>query len=131
MKMLKSKKKINICMLIIMGIILYIIPYLTTGIINNDELYQRLLSMSGPIEFAKKIFEECVFDKGRAISSIVLPLTIITEFIGKSTYSFKMIQCIIIFSNCILFSKLVCKITSKRELGRIVCKRYNPSTLTN
>lgn len=57
MKMLKSKKKINICMWIIMGIILYIIPYLTTGIINNDELYQRLLSMSGPIEFAKKFLK--------------------------------------------------------------------------
>ena len=44
-------------MWIIMGIILYIIPYLTTGIINNDELYQRLLSMSGPIEFAKKFLK--------------------------------------------------------------------------
>lgn len=117
--MMKNKKTLMLIgILISVTLLLFIFPYISTGIMNNDELRHRLLAMSGTFNFSKSIFRELVHDKGRAISAFILPITIVTEFIGKSTYSFKAFQFFIIIVNITFFCKLIKSISKNETLSK-------------
>lgn len=94
------------------------IPITRLGIMHNDELMSRYWSTQGFFTFYNHYFIEQI-QKGRALSSVIIPFSMFLGYIGKKAVVFKTIQLIsIIFCN-IFFSKLVFKITKNKKLSLV------------
>lgn len=110
----KHKKKIIMVLFIIL-IILFSIPIIKLGVIHNDELMSRYWSSQGFFTFYKHYFLEQL-QKGRALSSVIIPFTMYLGFIGQSTYSFKIIQIISIIITGLMFGNLLKKIFNDKKI---------------
>ena len=95
-----SNKKTLIGLFIVL-IICVGYPILKCGIMHNDELMSRLWSLQGFPTFYLHYFHEQI-EKGRALSSFIIPLTQYLGFIGQKSYQFRIMQIISIFC-CLAF----------------------------
>ena len=117
-----EEKKRNQCFIFLMvvGTVLLFFPLLTLGIMHNDELLARYWSMRGVKEFLTHSYTELLQGKGRAMSCLVVPVTQILGYIGKSRYCFRILQVLTVISNIGLFAKLTEEIFHKKTLTGIV-----------
>lgn len=105
----KFKHKNYIIILIILLCICVSIPILKLGIMHNDELMSRFWSSQGFVAFYKHYFIEQI-EKGRALSSFIIPITMYLGFIGQDTITFKFFQ---------IISILLCLFSMNNLLKRI------------
>lgn len=115
-----EEKKRNQCFIFLMvvGTVLLFFPLLTLGIMHNDELLARYWSMRGVKEFLTHSYTELLQGKGRAMSCLVVPVTQILWYIGKSRYCFRILQVLTVISNIGLFAKLTEEIFHKKDSDR-------------
>lgn len=112
-KLIKNKKVI--IGLLIALIICVGIPMIKTGIMHNDELMSRLWSSQGFTTFYNHYFHEQI-EKGRTLSSVIIPLTMYFGFIGQSTFSFKFFQILSIILCLVFMAKLLMKILKDKRI---------------
>lgn len=105
--------------LLIFGIMLalVIIPWWTQGIMCNDQVQRRALSMGGPLYFIREIIDMQVHSKGRALSSWLVPMTMYLDFVGKSHVAFRVIPILTILLNMCLFGWLTYKWFANKTLS--------------
>ena len=111
---LKSNSKIKITLFILL-IICVGLPILRLGIMHNDELMSRFWSSQGFASFYKHYFVEQI-EKGRALSSFIIPITMYLGFIGQNSFSFKFFQYISILLCLIFMSKLLYNIFNDKKI---------------
>ena len=111
---LENNKKIIIGLLIAL-IICVGIPMIKTGIMHNDELMSRLWSSQGFTTFYKHYFYEQI-EKGRTLSSLIIPLTMYLGFIGQNSLSFKFFQILSIVLCLLFMMKLLMKIFKDKKM---------------
>lgn len=107
-----KEKDILWLIICLLGIFLFIFPYMSVGTTNNDEVQARYWSMLGFKEFYSHFFEELLL-KGRAISCWIVPITHMLGYIGEETYCFKILQILVILLNIGAFGKLIKMLFSK------------------
>lgn len=100
------EKNVVYFILIGIGIILFVLPYISIGIMHNDELIARYWSFNGFFQFYLKSFHDFL-SKGRAISSITTPVFQYLGFITSNMYVCRVIQISIIILNIISFGTLI------------------------
>ena len=117
-----NERKKNQCFIFLMviGAFLLFFPLLTLGVMHNDELLARYWSMRGIKEFLVHSYTELLEGKGRAMSCLVVPVTQILGYIGKSRYCFRILQVITVISNIGFFAKLIDEIFHEKELTGIL-----------
>lgn len=114
-----NNQKINVKLFLMacMLIILIGIPLCGTGVVVNDELQARCLSLQGFWEFYKVNFISYLHD-GRPMAAIVNSFTMYLGFIGNgNTYIFRTIQLIILLMENISFSIFTGKVTNEKSVG--------------
>lgn len=85
---------------------LYLVPYLRSGLMNNDSLFEQYHQKLGFREFFRFYHNELI-GKGRALSSWILPILQYPEYAGRSTYGYRALQMVLIFLDAAAFGKLV------------------------
>lgn len=106
--------------LIIISGMLFFYPYITEGIMHNDELLARFWGMQGFFTFYKHYFNELLFEKGRALSSWFVPIVQYLGVMKTSTLLFKVMQLVSIILNVAIFGMLVDKIFHNTKFSRFV-----------
>lgn len=105
---------------ILLLIICFSVPIIKLGIMHNDELMSRFWSSKGFLEFYYHYLIEHV-QKGRALSCFILPFTMYLGFVGKSTFVFRILQVLSIFSCCYLFTILLNKLFNNKKISGVFC----------
>lgn len=114
---ISSKKNQLLVLGIVILVILITLPWVGIGIIVNDELQARCLSLTGFSNFYKENFLSYLYD-GRPLAAIVNSFTMYIGFIGNGdTYVFKTIQVIVLCAESMAFSCFVKKITNDRVVS--------------
>ncbi|MBM6899793.1 hypothetical protein H6B10_08740 [Gemmiger formicilis] len=105
--------------LLVFGIMLalVIIPWWTQGIMCNDQVQRRALSMGGPLYFIREIIDMQVHSKGRALSSWLVPAAMYLDFVGKSQVAFRVIPILTILLDMCLFGWLTYKWFANKTLS--------------
>lgn len=110
-------------------VIIISIPYFRTGVIINDELQARCLSLQGFVNFYKTNFYSYLND-GRPLAAIVNSFTMYLGFLGNGdTYIFKFFQILILIGEGIAFGFLTSKIIGNNKYGLlafILCFGFLP-----
>lgn len=102
----------TICLIVIVAI-----PFFRCGVIVNDELQARSLSMQGFMNFYKTNFSSYIYD-GRPLGAIVDSFTMYIGFIGKgNAIIFKFFQVCTLIFECALFACFVNKLVKNKVLG--------------
>ena len=108
--------KAFIYILIFLSIIAFGYPIIKLGIMHNDELMSRYWSSQGFEVFYKHYFVE-QFQKGRALSSVIIPFSMYLGFVGQGTYMFKIGQIASIILVLYLFCRLLKKIFQDKNIS--------------
>ena len=109
-----NNNKFKIIFLILLVICIGL-PIVRLGIMHNDELMSRFWSSQGFFEFYKHYFYEQL-EKGRALSSFIIPFTMYLGFIGQNTLSFKFFQLLSIVLCVYFFIKLLKRIFKNNKM---------------
>lgn len=115
---IKEHRKTMKIILISIFIILFSLPILKLGIMQNDELISRFWSKQGFLKFYGHYFIEQI-EKGRALSAITIPLSMYIGFLSQNTYIFKAFQVAMIILPVILFGSLLKKIFNDNKIKYI------------
>ncbi len=113
-KFLHSKTALYL--LIILAVIGFGYPIIKLGIMHNDELMSRYWSSQGFVTFYKHYFIEQL-QKGRALSSLIIPFSMYLGFLGQKSITFKFFQILSILLTVYLFSKLLKKVFNNSKIG--------------
>lgn len=108
--------KVSVSILILLVLIAFGYPIIKLGIMHNDELMSRYWSLQGFIAFYKHYFVEQI-QKGRALSSIIIPFSMYLGFLGQKTITFKIGQILSIILTVYLFSKLLKKVFKSEKFA--------------
>lgn len=103
---IKKYKKVILYILILILIILFSLPILKLGIMQNDELISRFWSSQGFVNFYKHYFIEEI-EKGRTLSALTIPASMYLGFLSQNTYIFKAFQVLMIVLPVIFFGNLL------------------------
>lgn len=116
-KRILRSKKFQIVVIILL-IICISLPILKLGVMQNDELISRLQSFKGFGGFFSHYVVEQV-EKGRALASFIIPISMYTGFISRNTYIFKGIQFLSLVVTLLMFIKLLNKVFKNKSLNII------------
>ena len=110
------QSKLGLSIIIALALIAFVYPIIKLGIMHNDELMSRYWSSQGFMNFYKHYFVEQI-QKGRTLSSVIIPFSMYLGFLGQKTFTFKIGQIISIILNVYLFSKLLKKVFKSDKLA--------------
>lgn len=106
--------------LIMISGLLFFYPYITEGIMHNDELLARFWGMQGFFSFYRHYFNELLFEKGRALSSWIVPVVQYLGVMKTDTPLFKIMQLVSITSNVVIFGVFTNKVFHDVQFSQFV-----------